>query len=56
MNKPKSHPKVEYIEVPEKEPGGKLDMAFTILFDEVMKDRKIRKQIKSEQPIPSIQV
>lgn len=56
MNKPKPHPEIEYIEVPERKPGGKLDLAFNVLFEEVMKDRKANKGATDKHKIPSIQL
>lgn len=55
MNKPKPHPEVEYIEVPERKPGGKLDLAFNILFEEVMKDRKLKNPSQNRAEMPVIE-
>ena len=48
MNKPRTKLEIEYIVVPEERPGEKLNMAFSILFGEVMKDRKAKIQAKKQ--------
>jgi hypothetical protein len=56
MNKPRTKLELEYIVVPEKNPGERLNAAFKVLFEEVMKDRKAKMQAKNKHEIASIQV
>ena len=44
-------PMVSYEYVPEKEQGGQLDMAFNILFEEVMKIKKSKTEVPNSDKI-----
>jgi len=56
MKKAKSDPIVSYIETQTKDPQKALDIAFSILFEEVMKDRKEKGKVSNLDKMASIQI
>ena len=56
MKKAKPNQIVSYIETQTKEPQEALDIAFSILFEEVMKDRKEKGKVSNLDKMVSIQM